>query len=175
MSWDFHVGALVVCVDDGPSIGDVPVDLVRGRIYTVAAISKDGLGIDVFEAPAVETELFDRFYWIYRFRPVKKTSIEVFERLLKPTEHEVAATTSSPVPLPLDLVDHRACQLADGPHAFRRPAAPPEGRMHLALGLAVNADDRAPSLFQVMSSVKWPLRCPYDSAKANPNAGQFNP
>lgn len=84
---DWPIGSQIVCVDDSPSIYNGvsvrEIGLVKGNIYTVAEIIAypDGVHVVVSEIPT----------WLHyknihfscgRFRPVRKTDISVFEKLL---------------------------------------------------------------------------------------------
>jgi hypothetical protein len=77
----FEVGQQVVCVDNKPRdwrpFGD---PLHVGGVYTVAGITLGGEGVLLHEAVAGSPT----GYWANRFRPVRKTSIEVFEQMLAP-------------------------------------------------------------------------------------------
>jgi hypothetical protein len=93
---NFHVGQQVVCVDDAyRDLGwrNVPNRPVKGRVYTVREV----LLYEYFDfgaKPALRLHeiINPEFDWIEgrceiafgfaRFRPVRKTSIEVFERML---------------------------------------------------------------------------------------------
>jgi hypothetical protein len=81
----FHVGQLVVCVDDSghPKFGRPP--LVEGRIYTVSHIEKikSGIGLDLEESPCPRD---DALYRQSRFRPLSETSISIFTAMLSPTK-----------------------------------------------------------------------------------------
>lgn len=81
----FTVGMKVVCVDDEVVYG--AIDVVNGKIYTVAAT---GLihPADRQRLPCVCLVGVDGIYWQRRFRPLvsRKTNIDVFKAMLKPTE-----------------------------------------------------------------------------------------
>lgn len=92
----FHVGQLVVCVDDrrsvergikpppGGFIGDLD-GLTRGRIYTVRRICFD----DYFLLTIVVLDEIvrpqDDGYDSTRFRPLSDTRISVFRKMLEPS------------------------------------------------------------------------------------------
>lgn len=87
----FHVGQQVVCVDDSRWVYDptrVPFPLRRGCIYTVAGIEVDDEGCFLFleEVPPCKTH--DGSFRSSRFRPVRKTSIDIFTAMLAPTPKE---------------------------------------------------------------------------------------
>jgi hypothetical protein len=92
----FHVGQLVVCVDDSPSIcrgGLQSVPLERGRIYTVREVCSDFVfftgkdtGIKVDEVMRATRDGPDHPFGACRFRPVQKTSISIFTAMLSPTK-----------------------------------------------------------------------------------------
>ncbi len=86
----FHVGQKVVCVDDRLCVvtGD-PTGLRKGAVYTVRGLTSDGEGLFVEElyrewVPGIEFSL-----WYWRFRPVRETSIEVFQSLLNPSPEDI--------------------------------------------------------------------------------------
>lgn len=90
----FHVGQMVVCVDDSletyrhldPHGGAGKGWPVKGRIYTVR-----GLGI-AMGIPGLHLEEIVREwecpFAASRFRPVKETSIEIFRKLVAPIDGE---------------------------------------------------------------------------------------
>lgn len=84
---DFHVGQQVVCVDDGPARDGYQPQITRGLIYTVTAVRGPNnlgrCGVLLREAPPAKIRPgFSEFYFTGRFRPIRKTDISVFERLL---------------------------------------------------------------------------------------------
>lgn len=83
---NFHVGQMVVCIDDVPVPGLRMWTLKKGRIYTIREI---GLRSFVDDSPCIRLEeIVDRPgdvpYWERRFRPVRPTNIEVFHKLVAP-------------------------------------------------------------------------------------------
>lgn len=75
----FHVGQLVVCVDDTPRLYSGK-RLVRGHIYTVTGENIDAFGaygISVAEAKARGTG----YFLADRFRPIDEARIEVFRKI----------------------------------------------------------------------------------------------
>lgn len=95
----FYIGQKVVCVDDcaGP-FGIAIGRLKRGHVYQIENIYSgfgriadgvlgEGCG---FQLVGVSTPSERDFFRSTRFRPAveRKTSIEIFERLLDPTKHE---------------------------------------------------------------------------------------
>jgi hypothetical protein len=85
----FHVGQLVVCVDDAPHFYGGK-RLTKGRVYTVTgdAIDHAGdYGISVAEATARGTG----YFLASRFRPVDEKRIEVFKRIAANPKIEVDA------------------------------------------------------------------------------------
>ena len=93
----FHVGQLVVCVDNRNSPPNstawLPGEgLVEGQIYTIASIHL-WEGHEVFWLHEVKRHPLSVKhhgkkcgYGYWRFRPVKTTSIDVFTALLAPTD-----------------------------------------------------------------------------------------
>jgi hypothetical protein len=90
----FHVGQQVVCVDDKPRPGYSDIAMpVRGLVYTIKWIGY----FYVEHRKTVCVELCEIIrprpvpFIASRFRPVRTTSIEVFERLLTqvPTKEPV--------------------------------------------------------------------------------------
>lgn len=86
----FYVGQRVVCIKEGrwkglfPLLGSRPV---KGAVYTVREkLSEPGSG-DLFLG-FDETGEFPVF-WSVHFRPVIKTDISVFKRMLAPNPREV--------------------------------------------------------------------------------------
>ena len=77
----FHVGQKVVCVDP-PDLSDC---LKRGQVYTCVAMEDIFLGVDCCSEPDHHCGWFRD-----RFRPVveRKTSIEIFTAMLKPSKVE---------------------------------------------------------------------------------------
>lgn len=88
----FHVGQKVVCVDAGDRGSHHYMPLVKGRIYRIAAF-----GLHPEHPTAIAVHLvgvrriwnnYDFPFGITRFRPIvaRKTSIEIFERMLTPNK-----------------------------------------------------------------------------------------
>jgi hypothetical protein len=93
----FHVGQQVVCIDDRFSDHEIWRRAVRSfpklhGIYTIREIvESDGLlGFCFYEITNPRAEFCNGYlepaFKSRNFRPVKKTSIEIFERLLVPAE-----------------------------------------------------------------------------------------
>ena len=103
----FHVGQKVVCVNISPRPGvrglhpqhGDEVTPWKGHVYTVRAVfdarphgyDQDALLLEEivnpvrrYIAPAGVVEV-EQFFLVFRFRPVRTTSIEVFTRMLVPT------------------------------------------------------------------------------------------
>jgi hypothetical protein len=82
---DFHVGQQVVCVDDTPARDGLQTAVRRGSIYTIRQILAWGefVGLRLVEVrdPPERRGILSG-YRAERFRPIRKTSIEVFERML---------------------------------------------------------------------------------------------
>lgn len=94
----FHVGQMVVCVDDKPAApkwGGVSFP-VRGRVYTIRAVFRhtsgaDGVWLEELRNPFAAKYGLEWGYKARRFRPVKTTSIDQFTALLNPApEKELA-------------------------------------------------------------------------------------
>jgi hypothetical protein len=91
---DFHVGQVVVCVDDEDLPGaeeDVGTCPKKGGVYTVRALRLwDGmvsLMLAELVNPSFEWEggnVGEIAFYARRFRPAKTTSLEVFEGMLAP-------------------------------------------------------------------------------------------
>lgn len=90
----FHVGQMVVCVDD-EDLNEPVAAPIKGQVYTVRDVvfepascrpSPDGLNF--VELP---DRVHFRGYWVGRFRPVKQTSIEIFQQLLVNPPKEVVS------------------------------------------------------------------------------------
>lgn len=95
----FHVGQMVVCVNDNPSNSyhNPPLAMPRaGQIYTIRSLSdENSLTVEeIFNSPRwVKAEdgriIWDEpHFWNNRFRPVRATSIDVFTSMLAPTPKE---------------------------------------------------------------------------------------
>ena|ERR1017187_7963598 len=85
----FSVGQKVVCVDDSCWEQHPEFEPIRkGAIFTVL-----GYDPDKWTCPSVTLAESHVGYWVRasRFRPVveRKTSIEVFQQMLKPTDAQV--------------------------------------------------------------------------------------
>lgn len=96
----FHIGQLVVCVDDTPAMlfdrdtgktYDHQNLLKKGRVYTIRNL-KDwnfytgpALGIWLEEVIRNDAKGPDKPFGAVRFRPVKQTSIDCFTALLTKT------------------------------------------------------------------------------------------
>ena len=92
----FGVGDLVVCVDDSAGEVSKVKQLERGRVYTVRGfvLPAEGKGwvrrdVGVLLEEVVSTapphfDGSDRAFRMSRFRPVRKTSIEQFRKLVEP-------------------------------------------------------------------------------------------
>lgn len=93
----FRVGMLVVCVDDGgfPSHAQRCALPVKGRIYTIRGIDPlDPELLSVFVEEIVNPHRFysqgfkEPSFHHRRFRPAKRTSIEIFRKLVAPIDGE---------------------------------------------------------------------------------------
>ena len=98
---NFHVGQKVVCIDQHrPSAaaswiaqGIVPTYPAKGCVYTIRAIvfhSYTGAALLLLEevVNVVPAGMLEPGFDAKHFRPVKTTSIEIFERLLVPHSNE---------------------------------------------------------------------------------------
>lgn len=92
----FHVGQLVVCVDDSPDPGfkwdpgDAPT---KGMIYTVAKAGIGGSGRSVIalqEKPRPPAKIMAGHwgYRVSRFRPVQDSALDIFRRAEAPAPTE---------------------------------------------------------------------------------------
>jgi hypothetical protein len=91
----FHVGQLVVCVDDDNWLLPIPHRPEAKRIYTIRAIVEgihpiDGRGpgllLDEIINPTVKGTGVEYNFDPRRFRPLRKTSISIFTAMLSPTK-----------------------------------------------------------------------------------------
>ena len=90
----FHVGQQVVCIEDrywNPWVGDMSP--VKGRVYTIReilidAICRVGLRFEeIINAPHIYIDgQAERAFLGDRFRPVRKTNIDVFTAMLAPAD-----------------------------------------------------------------------------------------
>ena len=107
---NFYVGQRVVCVDDGDHTRYASAKLLskhrlsggmngltRGRVYTIRAVRQDWADENItvvflreIVRPLFPSEPEESGYAPQRFRPLveRKTSIEIFQRLLLPSEKE---------------------------------------------------------------------------------------
>lgn len=95
---DFHVGQLVVCVDDKPrepKMAHLIAWPVKGLVYTIRGFAEttDGLGLYIEEIVNTKQPLRgggfgEPAYYPERFRPVRKTSIEAFSAMLNTTKED---------------------------------------------------------------------------------------
>lgn len=98
---DFHVGAQVVCINDKwpPELAELarrfpprtPSPVV-GTVYTISAIhwgnpayDDYGPSIELVELPYLGDEFWEPGFCGCDFRPVRKTDISCFTKLLAPT------------------------------------------------------------------------------------------
>lgn len=92
----FEIGQLVVCVDDQPhedSYDEGPFPIVRGSIYTIRdfEVVADEWGTDLClfleEVTGGYADDGEEIPWkAERFRPCRKTSLDVFDVVRKPVE-----------------------------------------------------------------------------------------
>lgn len=86
----FDLGQQVVCIEkesDGRSNGYMGPVPVEGQVYTIENIyraSDETLMLELVELPSPRDEMWDAGFCASCFRPVRKTSIEVFTKLLAP-------------------------------------------------------------------------------------------
>jgi hypothetical protein len=90
-----HVGRLVVCVDDTWNytplhLSKCPNRPVRGMIYTVR--DEEGILLEEITNPPAwfrdETWFGEPGFYSWRFRSVKRTSIDVFWKIVEPVPAE---------------------------------------------------------------------------------------
>jgi hypothetical protein len=95
----FHIGQQVVCIDADWSgkfdMGDCPNRPVKGEVYTIrgfrAPPHPEGVGVfleEVVNAPfdyGMFGDVREPCFRAARFRPVRKTDISIFHKLLAPT------------------------------------------------------------------------------------------
>ncbi len=95
MTPGFEVGKQVVCIRNGKNKAEGETDAVVGEVYTIRKIVSFAAGVglyleEIINPPVWCTDgLIERGLWIERFRPVKPTSIEVFNQLLVPLPREL--------------------------------------------------------------------------------------
>lgn len=82
---NFHVGQEVVCVDDRPTPLRWPKPPTKGAHYTVTELRHDGEKCILINV-AEHTPTFG--WYAHRFRPVRKTSIEIFTSMLNPAPNK---------------------------------------------------------------------------------------
>lgn len=91
----FHVGQLVVCVDDEINAVDFPVTLpVRGVVYTIRRVKNHcgDLAVLVHEIVSPAPVVGEYGYLASRFRPVVDSHLDVFrEMLVRPPTERVDA------------------------------------------------------------------------------------
>lgn len=77
----FRIGQKVVCMDDGIALNGIPVFVTSGNIYTIGFIRHSG---------CIEVAGVLGIYRADRFRPLveRKTSIEIFQRMLTPSRQK---------------------------------------------------------------------------------------
>lgn len=122
---EWYVGMQVVCITQG-----IPSKMyeaarkagcvypMQGLVYTIREFGRFTENLILLEEiinPIPRGEKYEPGYNRKRFRPVKKTSIDIFRSLLTPTGQEGPASPVSPVrvALPSDLVQERGCHHAD--------------------------------------------------------------
>lgn len=89
---DWHVGQRIVCIDDdlldartGVVINPNPNPIVRGSIYTIVKIAGEDPFLRRHGCVAfLLAEVSSIWFTSTCFRPVRKTDISVFEKLLAP-------------------------------------------------------------------------------------------
>jgi len=130
----WHVGMQVVCIRQGLPENLPPaarmvgcVYPIKGLVYTIREFGVHDPDIILLEEivnPIPPGSRYEPGYNRNGFRPVRKTSIDCFTKLLTPTEHEVTAITSEPVVASFpDHVSHeRTCQFADADRSHSLPA-----------------------------------------------------
>lgn len=174
---DWHVGQMVVCVDGDFSFkrrGEITP--VRGCVYTIRGFTADGTTIwlaEIINDPRHYSDGFLECSWkIRRFRPVRKTSIDIFRSLLTPAGQEGPASPVSPVRVPaLDHVSHEGtCQFPNCDEALCLPAGGPSLRP-TAARLALKLDG-APLLHSSVSSGLNLSADPKISTRGFRNAGK---
>ena len=100
----FHVGQLVVCVDNKPRRRDtsdpVLVNLESGRIYTIRGLTHfEPLPPGVYLEEVVNTPnetwagIVEPSYCADRFRPIKTTSIEALRKVVEDIPRELINET----------------------------------------------------------------------------------
>lgn len=90
----FHVGQLVVCVDDSPCRLIGKKDLVRGKVYTIEGFDPEtGTGVYLVGLPGEIVPPWKHpLGWRHtRFRPLDPKRIEVFTDLLANPPKEVVS------------------------------------------------------------------------------------
>ena len=90
---NFRVGEPVVCVDDSPTKNGYAVQIVKGGIYTITGLDTRPGELAIFLAGIKKAGPLSGAYYVSRFRPLvtRKTSIEIFERMLTPDLEKVRA------------------------------------------------------------------------------------
>ena len=88
----FHVGQLVVCVDDVPVPGYFSFmgGLKKGKIYTIRGFATHehelvyGVYLEEIFRPILAGDTYEAPFYTTRFRPVAETSLDVFREMLAP-------------------------------------------------------------------------------------------
>lgn len=99
MSWTPYPGQLVCCIDDEPTNAYGIIEIVRNNIYTVREIVEpdelwlyflggtDEVGVTLVEVIRErDPEYGEVPFRVSRFRPIDLERIEVFRRMLAPTD-----------------------------------------------------------------------------------------
>lgn len=156
---DWHVGQMVVCVDDtaalpppGVRYGGTLGGLTKGCVYTIRGFAvhpatwEMGVYLQEIMRPRAGLDPYEPPFGLFRFRPVRKTSIDIFRALLTPSGDDGAATPSVPsrVPSLPDRVEQGSCHYPSLPPC-RLPAGGPSLRP-TAARLAVQLDGAPLSL-----------------------------
>lgn len=92
----FHVGQLVVCVDDSPCDHHLEIAPLRhGYIYTIRSTydyGAGGIGVRIAEFCLPVWDGMEETWRMERFRPVEENRLSIFRKMLAPAprKEEVA-------------------------------------------------------------------------------------
>ncbi len=159
---DWHVGMQVVCIAYAdPLLRRTPYERaarypVKGCVYTIRDFypgKPETILLEEIVNSPPRPGAFEAGFNRGGFRPVRKTSIDIFRSLLTPTGDDGAATPRSParVSFPSDLVQERGCHHANPDHALCLSPGIPSRRATLAHALPAKVDGRAPLLHSLSS------------------------
>ena len=87
----FQVGQKMCCVDDSLTCLGYKTRLVKGAVYTVQSVNRHTGGVTLVEVPTSILIGHNLFFRRGRFRPVVKTDISIFTKMLTDVKDKVKA------------------------------------------------------------------------------------